>query len=101
MALNWAFVFQFMTWDAGFMGERFTPAVNLSGFGLVAIETFNIPSRLMFPMLKREYHDPHLEIDNIRAAVFGWIILLCCKDKCAGENKCKEKGYAHCQESIH
>ena len=95
MALNWAFAFKFMARDAGFMGELFTPAVNLSSFGLVAIEALDMFIRLVFPMLEPEFHDPHLEIDDFRATVYGWIFLLCSKSKCAGENKGTGKGYDH------
>jgi hypothetical protein len=92
VALNWAFVFKFVARDAGFMGELFTPALNLSNFALVTIEALNMLIRLVFPMLEPEVHDPHLEVDDFRATVYGWFFILCCKGKGAGEDKGEGEG---------
>ena len=72
MALHWAFVFEIMARNADLVCDVLAPAVNNSDLGLVAVEAVVMRIRLVFPMLKPEFHDPHLEIDDFTAAVFGW-----------------------------
>jgi len=73
MALNWTFVFKIMARNTYLVCNILAPPVNHSNLGLVAIETVIMHIILVLPMLKPEFHYPHLEIDDFTASVL-WCI---------------------------
>ena len=75
-----------MARNANIVRNIFTPAFNNSKLGLVAAGAVVMYILLMFPMLKSEFHDPHVEFDNFATKVFGWGTLFCCKGRNAGED---------------
>ena len=52
LALNWAFVFKIVAWNADLVGNVLVPAINDTDFGLVAIEAIVMHIRLVLPMLE-------------------------------------------------
>jgi len=80
LALNRAFFLEIMARDADGVRGLFTPTVNLAGPLLpMAVKTLIVQLRLVLPVLEREYHDPHFEVDYFWAAVFRRL----CQNRCS------------------
>ena len=71
MTLDRPLVVEIVARNADLMGNFFTPSFNLPFIRLVAVKTFIVKLLLMFSVLQREHHYPHLDVDDFRAEIFG------------------------------
>jgi hypothetical protein len=71
LAEHGAVVFKVVARDADFVGDFLPPTVDLPDLGLMAVIAFLVQTRLVLPVLEREIHGAHLQIDDFRPEVLG------------------------------
>ena len=75
-------ILQIMAGDADLVSGILAPVVDLADLRVVAVKTLAIEAFLMLPMLERQVHVTHFQLDDFRTVVFRILWQSCYRYRC-------------------